>query len=773
MASHALNYDPAPSVNPTGAPSGDLLQIRATPESFGGSIAQATEKLGGSIEKAGDTALQVITQQQGMINETLATDAETKYRSELGAIIGKHRSTEGMAAVSAVPQVQADIIALRQKYSETLPYEGAKHAFTTLSLRHEGNALQDAQTYAAGQLKQADLSSSNASSGVAISDAGSLTVAQDDRRFQDVLHDINFASQRMMQTQGWGDYMKASPDGTVTFEDSPKGQQAKQVYEQTNGVALAKAYENRFHVLADQNVLQAHQLYERDRDKIPGTAQVALDNYFTPKLRDARLRVGTNAIFADADRKYESSVNRYATVADAIHAQESGGKSTSVTSIDGAMGGWQIIPATFTKYARPGEKITSPTDNEMVGRRIVQDLSQKFGGDPARVAVGYFSGEGNVAPPGSPTPWKNDYADGNGKKVSQYVKDVVGRMSGLAPGGAPAFQSKADYYRDNYTNILEDTRKWAEQDQPDNPQYVDQMVSRVSQRMSAEIHQQELSYKADQNLVQQAFNGDLSKTKRPTSVDQMVAISPAVKAAWERLQINNPQAALAIETRIMSANAKQSDHDTKTYGTGFYDLFRKIHAGADDPERITDPTKLYEHVGENGDLTISGLEKLTSEIQSRRSPDGVAEAEMKTQFLKNARAQITGTDEGLHIRDPKGDELYLKFMAQALPAYDAGRRAGKSPAELLNPESPDYIGKSITGFRRPMDQWFSDTIHDPPTAAKTGFDIKSIATVQDAVRAYHAGNITKQQADDLAIEKGWARRKVPPPNAFPTLPMSQ
>jgi len=31
-----------------------------------------------------------------------------------------------------------------------------------------------------------------------------------------------------------------------------------------------------------------------------------------------------------------------------------------------------------------------------------------------------------------------------------------------------------------------------------------------------------------------------------------------------------------------------------------------------------------------------------------------------------ARGQITGTDEGLHIKDPKGDELYLKFMAQAL-----------------------------------------------------------------------------------------------------------
>jgi hypothetical protein len=58
----------------------------------------------------------------------------------------------------------------------------------------------------------------------------------------------------------------------------------------------------------------------------------------------------------------------------------------------------------------------------------------------------------------------------------------------------------------------------------------------------------------------------------------------------------------------------------------------------------------------------------------------------------------------LHIKDPKGDELYLKFLANALPAYDAGKKAGKTPAQLLNPDSPDYIGKSITNYKRPHER---------------------------------------------------------------------
>jgi hypothetical protein len=201
----------------------------------------------------------------------------------------------------------------------------------------------------------------------------------------------------------------------------------------------------------------------------------------------------------------------------------------------------------------------------------------------------------------------------------------------------------------------------------------------------------------------------------------------------------------------------------KTYGPGFTQLYQQVHAADNDPNRLTDPASLYAHVGPNGDLTVAGVDKLVTEIQGRKTPEGVAEGEMKQQFFKLAKAQISGSDEGLHLKDPKGDELYLKFMAQALPAYDAGRKAGKSATELLNPDSPSYIGKAIEGFKRPVDQWFSDTIGGSPThkgEAPTAFDPKSVKSLDDLVSAYRAGKIPKAQADQLAIDRGWAVRKT-------------
>jgi hypothetical protein len=122
-------------------------------------------------------------------------------------------------------------------------------------------------------------------------------------------------------------------------------------------------------------------------------------------------------------------------IADAIYAQESGSGQNARTSSAGARGGMQIMPETFAQWARPGERIDNPLDNVRVGRRIVDAYSKKYDGDPARVAVAYFSGPGNVAPPGHPTPWLRDAVDANGKSTSSYVQDVVRRVRGHAEGG--------------------------------------------------------------------------------------------------------------------------------------------------------------------------------------------------------------------------------------------------------------------------------------------------------------------------------------------------
>ena len=116
-------------------------------------------------------------------------------------------------------------------------------------------------------------------------------------------------------------------------------------------------------------------------------------------------------------------------VFNAIYQQESSG-GTNPAAGNNVM---QIQPGTWKIYAQPGEDINDRAANIAVGHRIVNDLMEKFNNDPSRVAVAYFSGEGNVAKDGA-SPFINDKSDGS-TKVSKYVSDIMGRLGAPAGGG--------------------------------------------------------------------------------------------------------------------------------------------------------------------------------------------------------------------------------------------------------------------------------------------------------------------------------------------------
>jgi hypothetical protein len=272
----------------------------------------------------------------------------------------------------------------------------------------------------------------------------------------------------------------------------------------------------------------------------------------------------------------------------------------------------------------------------------------------------------------------------------------------------------------------------------------------IDNQRALKIQQQQIKDASDarENELLQDLYSDNPKTNAKSIVND-----PALtRESKERMLIKAKQA-------LEDSNSKAD----KTYGPGFYEAYQLVHSPDGTPGRITDPGELYNRVGPRGDLTVAGVDKLVAEIQGRKTPEGVSEGEMKAQFFKTAKAQISGSDEGLHIHDPKGDELYLKFMATALPAYDAGRKEGKSAVQLLNPDSADYIGKSVDKFKRPMDQWFGDVVQGGgPAAAKAAaaepFDVSKVKSLDDLVAAYRAGKVPKAMADQLAVEKGWATR---------------
>jgi len=99
--------------------------------------------------------------------------------------------------------------------------------------------------------------------------------------------------------------------------------------------------------------------------------------------------------FEDA-LKAEGLTGKAADIARSIYQQESSSGKNAKTSNAGAVGGMQIIPATFKSVAEKGWDINDPTQNARAGIRYVKQLFDQAGGDPALTAAGYYGGPGGL-----------------------------------------------------------------------------------------------------------------------------------------------------------------------------------------------------------------------------------------------------------------------------------------------------------------------------------------------------------------------------------------
>ena len=117
-----------------------------------------------------------------------------------------------------------------------------------------------------------------------------------------------------------------------------------------------------------------------------------------------------------------------AELARSIYMQESSGGRNTATSNAGAVGGMQIIPATFSRMADQGWDINNPEQNARAGLRYIKRLNELSGGDPMLTAAGYYGGEGAIdkARQGIAI---SDPRNPNAPNTLQYGKQVTDRLA--------------------------------------------------------------------------------------------------------------------------------------------------------------------------------------------------------------------------------------------------------------------------------------------------------------------------------------------------------
>ena len=142
----------------------------------------------------------------------------------------------------------------------------------------------------------------------------------------------------------------------------------------------------------------------------------------------------------------------------------------------------------------------------------------------------------------------------------------------------------------------------------------------------------------------------------------------------------------------------QNNKLNKTDQRVWNDLWTQINLPEDDPQKLVDPTALYNYVGKG--LSLSDMKQLKDFINDKGGPT----YELRKSFLSQAKSRISGSNPMMGIADPEGDQQFYAFMSTFQQSLADGQKEGKSLSQMLNPQSKDYVGWTIDKYARNSQQ---------------------------------------------------------------------
>lgn len=469
----------------------------------------------------------------------------------------------------------------------------------------------------------------------------------------------------------------------------------------------------------------------------------------------------------------------------ALHGHESGGNPNAVNPTTGATGIDQVVGNTWYNPAAPqtsvmgqpefAADIAGKTPAQIEAMRTDPAISdratlvyakmnaaslQNFG-DPVNAAtLGLAHGFGATgahrilaADPSTPLAQVDPLAVRSNPNMANTTTGAVvqdynrrfgtgavdfntGATSGASAQPAqPQGMSRADYLRENMPTLISNFRAQAEQQFQNQPQLQDEVTTRYQRALETQISQQDQQYLVDAHTVQSYV------IQHQVTSEQELQADPNISQAWTRLNGENPIQAAGVE-KMFDANAHGL---ASLYGVGFKGYLDRVLAPTNDPTRIKDPSGLWTSVaaGAESPLTNSGVNALSGLTAIRGTPSGEADAARIKSFVDQFHGELTFSNPGVGRYDEKGEAAYTKFMQVAIPELIAAQKNG-TLSKVLDPNSPDYLGKAALPFMRTRAQMMRDAVTDPQQASAGAFTVQSFAqTISSLDNAQQRAETTK------------------------------
>jgi len=756
------DYTGVPEVQAQLEAPNDYQRVDATPASFGGQAAEGLGDLGQGVMKASEFYGQVAA--DNGTNNTLQQVTSILHGDPNKTVMGPDGQPQpdtgyfgkrGADAMAARAETQQAIDEAIQENRESLSTPQARLQYDNETRRYRAQWLTQMGTHADDQQRVWAQDTNTTAATLALNQAARSPT--DPTAVGDALQRTRNAYVKNAQLRGEdtsGAVLKADQDVAMARIRSlvvNDPQSAEKVLDESKGILGSRADYDQISHGVKTAVINA-------------TLAPAIDDGVKEALTTARSLVGNPAAPGAAGTTPSHAFNIGNVKQGASYAAPASPVDGVVLAANNLRGGYRglTLEQIAEKWAPKADGNDPATWAANVSRASGIQVGQVPNlDDPATLSTlikGIGVAEKKPADLGAFTP--QTIQQGVTASLAGKHANLQGSAAPIGSPGSP-YPSVADALNAHMDQIVDKAQTDAERLFPNYPDAQERYVSGIERGVNRTISQQRQQYEVDTHVVQSVMAGP----KPPISEDELLATSPQVAQAWNSMQINNPYAALSVE-RMFDANAKGK---ALTYGTGFKDYLDRVLAPSTNADRITNSSQLWPYVGTGSDapLTNTGVNQLSSLLGERGTPTGEAFASQAKTFIDNMHAELTFSNATLGREDPKGEARFSQFMAQALPILMTANKNG-TLSKVMDPNSPDYLGKVALSFARTPAQIMKDRLitEDTPEGSRLalmGTPDQGRELLRDAVANHR---LTPQQAAQIAEDQGYTR-KAPKPGTAP------
>ena len=503
-------YTGAPEVAPN-YPATPGVRGTASPAAFGAEQAAAGQRLGATLERAGDElfarayAMQQVDQQADAIN------AHAAAADRIGQRVLEFRTLSGKSAKDAYDSFVKGIDTILEEEGKNLGSDYAKKLYLSESRQLRTRTVESAGSHAGNEFKHYLLGTEQSRVNNAI--AGSTLHPEDDEAFKASLKTVDSSAAMMRSLEGWSDEQE------LDFKNKSR---SKLVYDRATELARTSP-------VAAQKVLD-------DAVKeglVSGEAAGKASQFIRQQRLTTMTRVETANLLAGQGEHFGKEKVPVDRLYDAIIGVESGGNQRAVTAVthkdgtkDRALGLGQVLESNLAPWLEEaGMPAMSP--EQYLNDREAQIKLIKFKLSEYQEKYGSANEAGRH--------WRGlAFRDStNGETEPQYLARLNARLAknaGISDVEAVATAKAKELVPD---------------DEEFHATFRDQAVARTSVDRRVQ-REQEFT---DRNTVEAAL-GPAPDGKLPTSVDEL---PEEVRAAWNNL----PEHLQTRYNKVFARNAKE------------------------------------------------------------------------------------------------------------------------------------------------------------------------------------------------------------------------